>query len=160
MPYEFRFTRRVEFAETDMGGIVHFANYFRYMEATEHAFYRSLGLRIHTGGPSGIGWPRISVSCDFKAPLRFDDEVEAHLLVEEKRTKSVTYRIRLRKLDGGRATEVACGTVTVVTARMDPVARSMEAVPLPSEFVERIEVAPAHLLAGDDGTAGDIADAD
>ena len=30
---EFRTTRMVEFSETDMAGIVHFANFFRYMEA-------------------------------------------------------------------------------------------------------------------------------
>ena len=43
MPYEFKLTRRIEFAETDMAGIVHFSNFFRMMEATEHAFFRSLG---------------------------------------------------------------------------------------------------------------------
>ena len=43
MPYEFKHIRRVEFAETDMAGIVHFSNFFRMMEATEHAFFRSLG---------------------------------------------------------------------------------------------------------------------
>ncbi len=47
MPYEFKLTRRVEFAETDMAGIVHFANFFRMMESTEHAFFRSLGFTIH-----------------------------------------------------------------------------------------------------------------
>jgi len=38
MPYEFKHTRRVEFAETDMAGIVHFSNFFRMMESTEHAY--------------------------------------------------------------------------------------------------------------------------
>ena len=37
------YKRRVEFAETDMAGQVHFSNFFRYMEAAEHAFFRSLG---------------------------------------------------------------------------------------------------------------------
>ena len=30
--------RRVEFIDTDMAGIVHFATYFRYMETAEHEF--------------------------------------------------------------------------------------------------------------------------
>ena len=47
MAYEYKMTRRIEFAETDMAGIVHFSNFFRMMEATEHAFFRSLGLSIH-----------------------------------------------------------------------------------------------------------------
>jgi len=48
MPYEFKLTRRVEFAETDMAGIMHYSNYFRFMETAEHAFFRSLGLSIVT----------------------------------------------------------------------------------------------------------------
>ena len=47
MAYEFKVRRRVEFSETDMAGIVHYSNFFRYMEAAEHAFFRSLGLSIH-----------------------------------------------------------------------------------------------------------------
>ena len=68
MPYEFKLTRRIEFAETDMAGIVHFANFFRMMEATEHAFFRSLGFTIHGHDEGGTtGWPRVSASCDFRA---------------------------------------------------------------------------------------------
>ena len=47
MAHEYRYRRRVEFSETDLAGIVHFSNYFRYMEAAEHEFFRSLGLSIH-----------------------------------------------------------------------------------------------------------------
>ena len=50
--FEFKLTRRIEFAETDMAGIVHFANFFRMMEATEHAFFRSLGF-FHPRSGSG-----------------------------------------------------------------------------------------------------------
>ena len=79
MPHEFKLTRRIEFADTDMAGIVHFANFFRMMEATEHAFFRSLGLTIH-GHEAGTttGWPRVSATCDYRAPLRFEEEVEIH----------------------------------------------------------------------------------
>ena len=48
MPYEFKTIRRVEFSETDMAGIMHYSNYFRFMETAEHAFFRSLGLSIFT----------------------------------------------------------------------------------------------------------------
>ena len=37
MSSEFRMTRRVAFAETDLAGVLHFANYFRYMEEIEHS---------------------------------------------------------------------------------------------------------------------------
>ena len=42
----FTTTRRVEFGDTDMAGIMHFANFFRFMEAAEPDFLRSLGLSV------------------------------------------------------------------------------------------------------------------
>ena len=55
--HEFTITRRVEFSETDMAGIVHFSNFCRYMEHAEHAFFRSLDRSI-VDPALGIGWPR------------------------------------------------------------------------------------------------------
>ncbi|MEQ2009187.1 MAG: acyl-CoA thioesterase, partial [Limisphaerales bacterium] len=46
MASEFKALRRVEFSETDMAGIVHYSNFFKYMETAEHAFFRSLGFSI------------------------------------------------------------------------------------------------------------------
>ena len=60
MAFEFKLTHRVAFAETDMAGIVHFSNFFRYMENTEHAFYRSLGWSV--------------IMSDLDPPLGFRDE--------------------------------------------------------------------------------------
>ena len=85
MSCEFKFKRRVEFADTDMAGIMHFSNFFRYMEMAEHAFYRSLGVSAHVAGPNRtVGWPRIMAHCDYQHPLRFEDEVEVHLRVRSK----------------------------------------------------------------------------
>ena len=63
MPYEFKLVRRVEFIETDMAGIVHYSNFFRYMEAAETAFIRSLWFSIWTlQAEPPVGWPRVLVA--------------------------------------------------------------------------------------------------
>ena len=46
----FRYSRRVQFAETDLAGIVHFSWMFRYMEEAEHALWRAAGLSIADPG--------------------------------------------------------------------------------------------------------------
>ena len=69
------YTRRVEFAETDAAGMVHFSMFFRYMEEAEHAAWRAAGLNIWESG-EGLSWPRIAAQCDFKSPLKFQDEFE------------------------------------------------------------------------------------
>ena len=143
MPYEFKMDRRVAFAETDMAGILHFANFFRYMEEVEHAFFRSLGLQVHEGNEAGaMGWARGEASCRFMRPLTNDDVVELHLLVKEKRTKSITYEITFRK-DGE---EMARGVVTAICVGRVPGERGMQAVDMPSEVDGQVQVAPAAMF--------------
>ena len=74
MAYEFKLVRRVEFFETDMVGIVHYSNFFRYMETAEHAFFRSLGISVVTRQVDPpVGWPRVHADCEYRQPLHFED---------------------------------------------------------------------------------------
>jgi acyl-CoA thioester hydrolase len=138
MPSEFVLTRQVEFHETDMAGIMHFANFFRWMEVCETAFYRSLGLPQISFVPGQVvGWPRVQVSCAYRAPLRFNDTVEVKLLVQKLTARSVTYVFQFRKAGA----LVATGEVTAVcvTAGADG---AMAAQPIPADVRARLQVAP------------------
>ena len=139
--YEFTTSRRVEFSETDAGGIVHFANFYRYMEYAEHAFFRSLGHSI-VNPALDVGWPRVHCNCDFKKPLKFEDEVEIQLLVSAKTSKSISYQFRFR-VDGA---EVARGGFTIVCVRKTE-AGGMKAATIPPKIANLIEAAPADKLA-------------
>src|SRR5204862_5530715 len=87
MAYEFKATRQVQFSETDMAGLMHFSNFFRFMETAEHGFYRSLGFSVvDLSRHPRFGWPRVHAECDYKKPLRFEDMVEVQVLVAEQRT--------------------------------------------------------------------------
>ena len=137
MSREFKMTRRIEFAETDMAGIVHFANYFRMMEETEHAFFRSLGFSVHEEFDGRtIGWPRVSALCDFSGPLRFEEEVEIHLIVTEVRTRSIRYQFVFRRLPD--SLEVARGAVATVCSTVDRLTGKLAAMPIPERIRERL----------------------
>ncbi len=145
MPYEFHCRQRVEFADTDMAGIVHFSNFFRYMERVEHEFLRSLGLCVHAvNGDDLVSWPRVHAECKFRAPLCFEDEFDVHLLVREKRPKSVTYEFRFCKPDAEGL--VAVGSITVVSVSIDRATGRMTSIPIPESIDRLIEVAPRELL--------------
>jgi YbgC/YbaW family acyl-CoA thioester hydrolase len=92
MNHHFVAEHRVEFFETDLAGIVHFANFYRYMETAEHEFFRSLGLKIHGVAPDGtvFGWPRVSATCSFKAPAYYEDVVEIRLTILRLTRRSLT----------------------------------------------------------------------
>jgi YbgC/YbaW family acyl-CoA thioester hydrolase len=143
MPHEFSVTRKVEFADTDTAGVVHFAAFFRYMEEAEHEFYRSLGESAYRWEPDGvIGMPRVSARCDFLRPLRYPAEVEIHLTVREKSSKAIGYDVVFRVADGDAAVEIARGAMKVVYASRVHGSQDWEAVDLPPVLQEHIEVAP------------------
>ncbi|MBI5387257.1 MAG: acyl-CoA thioesterase [Verrucomicrobia bacterium] len=146
MPCEFTVTRRVEFSETDMAGIVHYSNFFKYMETAEHGFYRSLGYSVVMGDMDPpIGWPRVHAECDFTKPLRFEDEVSIRLLVEKVGSSSLSFQFRFARLNPAPQEEIGRGRLTVVCVTRTSEG-GLKAVPIPAGLREKLEVAPAGLL--------------
>jgi YbgC/YbaW family acyl-CoA thioester hydrolase len=146
MAHTFRDRRRIEFYETDMAGIVHFSNFFRFMESTEHAFFRSLGLSLHKDGPLGMsGWARVDAQCEFRRPLHYMDEVEVELAVREKKRTSLAYDFVFRRTADGRGPvapdEVATGRLSVVFVTAEN-GGPMKASAIPPDVARAIEVAP------------------
>jgi YbgC/YbaW family acyl-CoA thioester hydrolase len=125
---EFRTRRRVEFADTDLAGIVHFARFFVFLETAEHELLRSLGSAgsLERDGRL-LGWPRVEVSCRYLAPARFGDELEIALRVARLGERSVTYAAEVRRGD----TLVARGRTTAVCCWMD--GPGLEPVAIPAE---------------------------
>ncbi|HKI05986.1 MAG TPA: thioesterase family protein [Thermoanaerobaculia bacterium] len=136
--HEIRVHRKVEYVDTDMSGIVHFSRFLIYMENAEHAFLDALGVGVEWREEDGrvISWPRVSVACDYLSPARFGDDLEIHLQVERKGTKSITYRLQVSRggtlLARGKSTCACC----VIN---DP--EGVKAIPIPGWVAERIEVA-------------------
>ena len=136
--------RRVEFHETDQAGIIHFSNYYKYMDTAVAEFFRALDLpgpitRYWGGtGKDEYDWPYIKTSCDFKKPARFDDLLHIHIWVKKIGNKSMAFEISFEKENE----ELARGEMLVVCCRTiggEP--RSQE---IPSEIRERIAVASGH----------------
>jgi acyl-CoA thioester hydrolase len=133
MPTEFSIRRRVQFAETDMAGIMHFANYFRMMEEVEHAFFRSVGLSVSMQHDDiHVGWPRVSAGCEYFGPIRFEDEVELRLRVVRVGDKSFSYEVDFMLTDK----RVALGKTTSVCCALD--ATGMRAIQIPSALREKL----------------------
>ena len=136
--HEFSTRRRIEFADTDMGGIVHFSRYLVFMETAEHEFLEALGtsVSLDLDGRS-IGWPRVAVSCEYKQPARFGGVLDIHLRVIRKGRTSMTYGFEFQ-LDGQ---SVAQGQVTSVCCELRP-GEPIRPIPIPTFIAEKIEEAP------------------
>ena len=136
MASEYRFTRRVQFYETDAAGIVHFSWFFRYMEEAEHAMWREAGLSV-VRPDTEVGWPRVSASFDFHSPLRFEQEFDVHLRIVAMTRKTIKYACSLTRGE----TKIATGSLTVVCVRTQP-DHQMVAIDIPPEIAARLEPAP------------------
>ena len=127
----FTTTRRVEFGDTDMAGIMHFSNFFRFMEAAETDFLHTLGLSV-SWRADGVKWgfPRVSVGCDFQKPARFEDVLTIAVVIERVGTKSVSYRFDFHNQ---RGEPVAVGRITAVLCRgIAP--EGLESVEIPADI--------------------------
>jgi acyl-CoA thioester hydrolase len=137
MAVPFRTSRRVEFVDTDVAGIAHFSNFFRWMESAEVEMLRSLGLSVKlTWQGEELGFPRVAAACDYLRPVTFEDVLDISVRVERVGRKSVTYAFEFAK--DGEA--VARGKVTAVCVRMHA-DRSFESVELPAAVRALLEQA-------------------
>jgi YbgC/YbaW family acyl-CoA thioester hydrolase len=130
---QFGLRRRVQFYETDAAGIVHFSWYFRYFEEAEHGLWRESGMSIHPDD-SSIGWPRVSASCDFLKPLKFEEEFDVSVEIVEMTPRTITYAGEITR-DGER---IARGTwrIAAVTKLADGTLRSAD---IPASVAERLK---------------------
>lgn len=141
MASEYIHRRHVEFADTDLAGIVHWSRFFVFMESCEHAFYRSFGYSVHMkDGTRFVALPRGEVKCRYLKPLYFEDEMEIHLMVREIREKTLTYDFVFRRVSPGETEDVARASLTVVCVAFQD--GQVKSIPLPEGFRKHIEVHP------------------
>ena len=134
---EFRTTRRVEFADTDMGNLVHFSRFFVFMETAEHEFLASLGATVHFEHEGrAIGWPRLEASCRYISPARYGDELEIALRVARKGRRAMTYDVSFhiagRLVAEGRIASICC----ILDGPM-----GLEPIPIPASLADQIAAA-------------------
>lgn len=127
--------RRVQFPETDASGIVHFSNFFKYVEEAEHAMWRSAGLSIHERDPE-IGWPRVAASFEYRRPLRFEDEFDVHIRIVAITSKTIRYEAVLKSGEE----ELARGSLTIICVTRQA-GQPTRARSIPPEVTARLAVA-------------------
>jgi 4-hydroxybenzoyl-CoA thioesterase/acyl-CoA thioester hydrolase len=126
---EHRFHRRVQFHETDLAGMAHFSGYFLYMEEAEHDLWRQAGLSI-ASPDDNLRFLRVAASCDFRAPLRFEDEFEVRIRIAALGSRTIKYACELTRGD----TRIASGSMTV--ACVDIAAKPPRAVDIPKRIAD------------------------
>jgi acyl-CoA thioester hydrolase len=81
----FTYVKKAQYHETDQMGIIHHANYVKWMEEARLAYLEELGLGYQKVENEKIFSPVISVVVQYKSPVHFADEVEIKMSVKNTR---------------------------------------------------------------------------
>lgn len=99
-----RTTLRVRYAETDQMGVVYYANYFIWFEIGRVEFLRSLGFSYREmEAEDDCFIPVVDTSCRYKAPARYDEELELETRILHLRPSVLKFGYRLLRHNGDEA---------------------------------------------------------
>jgi len=129
----FRTNMPVRWVDTDALKVVHYSNYFRYVEAAEGELYRSLGFTFKKLNEEYmIAVPRVEAFCKYKAPARFGDTARVTLRLGEKKEKSIRYDFEIARESDG---ELLCsGYITIVALDLS----NWRTTELPRDLMEKL----------------------
>ena len=99
------FSRRVQYYETDMMGVVHHANYIHWMEEARIEWMDQLGFPYAAMEEKGIVSPVKALSCEYKAPCTFGDRITVSIVPESFNGVVLVLRYRMEKEQGSLVCE-------------------------------------------------------
>ncbi len=115
--FGFAIRQRVRFAETDLQGVVYYANYLVYAEVGRIAYLRHLGIDYADLTGRGLDFTIGGATIRYHAPLRFDDEFDIKVRVGPIGRASWTFEYAVDRADGLHCADVT--TVQVILTRAD-----------------------------------------
>jgi acyl-CoA thioester hydrolase len=89
---------RVRYAETDQMGIVYYANYFVWFEIGRTDFCRQQGFAYREmEKQDGLYIMVAEAKCRYKAPARYDDELEVRTCLRDCRKRVLVFGYEIRR---------------------------------------------------------------
>lgn len=77
------FIHKVCYYETDKMGITHHSNYIHWMEEARVYFLDKIGYGYSKLEKNGVNSPVIGISCEYKSPTTFEDQVEIEVKIKQ-----------------------------------------------------------------------------
>ena len=94
------YVHRVQYYETDKMGITHHSNYIRWMEEARVDFLAKAGWDYGRLEEMGIISAVVNVTCDYKRPTAFSDDVTIRASIVEFRGFSLKFAYEMTGVDG------------------------------------------------------------
>jgi acyl-CoA thioester hydrolase len=127
----FLWESRVYFGDTDAAGVVYHGRYVYWMEAVRIEFLRHIGCPYSTFIEEKIAFMPVSLSIDYKRPLKFEDLFRLEISVAW--CKKASFCIQNTFYLGNQI----CTTGTVILACVNE--RNWKACPIPNRFINALQ---------------------
>jgi acyl-CoA thioester hydrolase len=111
MPHEQTITLRVRYPEVDAMGYLHHSRFFQYFEIGRVELLRSLGHSYADLERMGIFFVVVKVECKYKAPARYDEELQLTTRIQRQTPVRIDHAYELRRgptLLAEATTTIAC----------------------------------------------------
>lgn len=115
------YKRHAYYYETDKMGIVHHSNYVRILEESRVDFLTKVGLPFTVIEDRGLMIPVLSVSVEYKYPLRFDDEFEVICEIEKFNGCKFSVKYTVNNLTTGKLSAVGHSSHCFTDEQLIPV---------------------------------------
>ena len=83
---------RVYYEDTDLAGIVYYANYLKFIERARSEMVREMGINQRAMKAEGRVFAVARVEADYRAPAKFEDELLVETTVESVRPARFTMK--------------------------------------------------------------------
>ena len=97
----FHYTRKAQYHETDQMGVIHHANYIKWMEEARVAFLDALGCGYVDIEREGLVSPVVGISIDYRHPTMFSDEAEIGVRINRYSTRMMEIGYVIRNVTRG-----------------------------------------------------------
>ncbi len=125
-----KYVHTVNYYETDKMGVTNHSNYIRFMEEARMHFLSGIGYPMQALEAAGFTSPVVSVSCEYKHPTTFADEIEIDVRVAAYTGVRLTLEYEMRNRADQTLVAVAKSVHCFVDDKGNPIALKKHLAPL------------------------------
>ena len=128
---------KIYYEDTDCGGVVYYANYFKYFERARTDYLETHGLSISDLHQQGIVFVVTDTNASFKSPARYGEILVIDTIISAPRKSVLTFSHIIRERRSQRIIVEGAASL-VMTKGLGKVKR------IPPDFLEALKVGQKH----------------
>ena len=114
--------KRIYYHDTDVGGVVYYANYLKYMEEARAELLEQKGVDVKGGAGEKFLYAVRKCSIFYKSPARYGDIIVADAEITQVTHAQIIFKQKVYEKDSGRIFVEAEVSIVTLNSNFRPVA--------------------------------------